>query len=188
MLGFTGTYKGHSVSVQGSGMSVPSALIYYTELIREYGVKQLIRVGTAGALQADLELKDLVIALSASTTSAINREVFTYGDFAPTADFGLLDKATGGAREMGLSFRAGNILTADTFYAATEDAYKAWADHGVLCVEMETAGLYSIAARHGVAALSILTISDSLPGGEHSTADEREKSFSDMVALALHCR
>lgn len=188
MLGFTGTYKGQRVSVQGSGMGVPSAMIYYSELIREYGVRSIIRVGTAGALQADLELRDLVIALSASTTSAINREVFTYGDFAPTADFGLLSRAASAARELGLPFRAGNILTADAFYSAAEDPYRPWAEHGVLCVEMETAGLYSLAARHGVAALSILTISDSLPRGERSPAADREHSFRDMVTLALSCR
>ena len=113
--------------------------------------------------------------------------MFTYGDFAPTADFELLSRATAAAGELGLPFRAGNILTADAFYSAVEDAYRPWVEHGVLCVEMETAGLYSIAARYGISALSILTISDSLPRGERSTADQREHSFSDMVSLALHC-
>ncbi|MEJ2163174.1 MAG: purine-nucleoside phosphorylase [Robiginitalea sp.] len=188
MLGFTGTYRGQKVSVQGSGMGIPSALIYYTELIREYGVKQLIRVGTAGALQEDLNLRELVIALSASTTSAMNREVFAYGDFAPTADFELLSRAMESAGKLNLPYRAGNILSADSFYPAREDAYKPWSEHGVLCVEMETAGLYSLAARYGVRALSILTISDSLPRGERTEAEERERSFSDMVRLALECR
>ena len=188
MLGFTGLYKGKRVSVQGSGMGIPSSLIYYTELIREYGVKQLIRVGTAGSLQADLNIRELVIALSASTTSAINHEVFPNGDFAPTADYGLLRRAIDSANALGLAFRAGNILTADAFYPPSEDAYRAWAGHGVLCVEMETAGLYSVAARHGVKALSILTISDSLPRGEHSSSEDRERSFSEMVTLALGCR
>ncbi len=187
MLGFTGTYQGQRVSVQGSGMGIPSALIYYTELIRDYGVKQIIRVGTAGALQEELGLRDLIIALSASTTSGMNREVFPYGDFAPTADFGLLSKAIEGASALGLSFTAGNVLSTDSFYPPQADAYALWAEHGVLCVEMETAGLYSIAARYGVRALSILTISDSLPRGERTPAEERERSFSDMVSLALQC-
>ncbi len=188
MLGFTGVYQGKRVSVQGSGMGIPSALIYYTELIREYGVKTLIRVGTAGALQPRLQLRDLVIALSASTTSRINREVFPHGDFAPTADFALLRQAMQAADTLGLPYEAGNILSVDSFYPPVEGAYDSWTDHGVLCVEMETAGLYSLAARHGARALSILTISDVLPRGEHSPAHERERSFRDMVTLALHCR
>ena len=188
MLGFTGSYRGQKVSVQGSGMGIPSALIYYTELIREYGVKTIIRVGTAGALQGHLKLRDLVIALSASTTSGINRESFGYGAYAPTADFSLLRQAMDQAKELGMDFEAGNILSTDAFYPPSEDAYKPWRDHGVLCVEMETAGLYTLAARHGVRALSLLTISDSLVRGEHSSAAERERSFGDMATLALHCR
>ena len=187
MLGFTGTWQGKKVSVQGSGMGIPSALIYYTELIREYGVKTIIRVGTAGALQGHLELRDLVLALSASTTSGINREIFGQGLYAPTADFDLLQRALEQANAMGLSFEAGNILSADTFYPPSEDAYKPWKEHGVLCVEMESAGLYTLAARHGVRALTILTISDSLVRGEHSSVADREKSFSDMARLALNC-
>jgi purine-nucleoside phosphorylase len=188
MLGFTCTYQGAKVSVQGSGMGIPSALIYYNELIREYGVKTIIRVGTAGALQADLGLRDLVIALSASTTSSILQEAFPNGAFAPTADFGLLERAIDGARTLGLSFRAGNVLSTDTFYPESDSAYRAWTHHGVLCVEMETAGLYSLASRHGVRALSILTISDSLISGERTSATQRERSFSEMVSLALYCR
>lgn len=188
MLGFTGTFRGQRVSVQGSGMGIPSALIYYTELIREYGVKTIIRVGTAGALQKGLQLRDIVIALSASTTSGINSEVFAHGEFSPTADFNLLEQALEGARKLGISYTAGNILSADTFYPLPEGSYKPWADHGVLCVEMETAGLYTLAARHGVRALSILTISDSLVSGEQTSPEQRERSFSDMVNLALQCR
>jgi len=169
-------------------MGIPSALIYYTELIRDYGVKTIVRVGTAGALQANLKLRDLVIALSASTTSGINREIFGYGDYAPTANFGLLSRAMEQAKELGLSYEAGNILSADAFYPPSEDAYKPWKEHGVLCVEMETAGLYSLAARFGIRALTILTISDSLVRGERSSVADREKSFEDMAKLALHCR
>ena len=188
MLGFTGSWQGKRVSVQGSGMGIPSALIYYTELIREYGVKTIIRVGTAGALQERLKLRDLVIALSASTNSGTNREIFGQGDYAPTADFNLLQRAVDQAEKMGLDFEAGNILSSDTFYPPSRDPYKPWREHGVLCVEMETAGLYTLAARHGVRALTILTISDSLARGEHSPVADREKSFSDMAKLALHCR
>ena len=188
MLGFTGTYQGKKVSVQGSGMGIPSALIYGTELIREYGVKTIIRVGTAGALQGHLKLRDLVIALSASTTSGVNREYFGPGEYAPTADFNLLQRAVEAAKALGLTFEAGNILSTDAFYPPSEDAYTPWKEHGVLCVEMETAGLYSLAARHGIRALTILTISDSLVRGEHSSASDREKSFADMARLALHCR
>jgi purine-nucleoside phosphorylase len=188
MLGFTGVYRGQKVSVQGSGMGIPSALIYYTELVREYGVKTIIRVGTAGALQEHLKLRDLVIALSASTTSGINRGTFTHGDYAPTADFSLVRRATERAKKLEMDFEAGNILSEDAFYPSSGDAYKPWREHGVLCVEMETAGLYTMAARHGVRALSLLTISDSLVRGEHSSVADREQSFEEMVTLALHCR
>ena len=187
MLGFTGTYQGRRVSVQGSGMGIPSALIYYTELIRDYGVKTIIRVGTAGALQGHLKLRDLVIALSASTTSGINRDIFGHGDYAPTADFELLRRAMVRAETLDLPYEAGNILSADAFYPASEDAYRSWREHGVLCVEMETAGLYTLAARYGVRALTILTISDSLVRGEHSSTTDRETSFTDMANLALQC-
>ncbi|TNF70891.1 MAG: purine-nucleoside phosphorylase [Bacteroidetes bacterium] len=188
MLGFTGKFRGKKVSVQGSGMGIPSALIYYTELIREYGVKTIIRVGTAGALQGHLKLRDLVMALSASTTSGINRESFPYGDYAPTADFSLLRRAMGQAKALDMEFEAGNILSADVFYPSSGDVYTPWKEHGVLCVEMETAALYTVAARYGVRALSLLTISDSLVRGEHSSAADRERSFEDMATLALHCR
>lgn len=187
MLGFTGKYHGKKVSVQGSGMGIPSALIYYTELIREYGVKTIIRVGTAGALQGHLKLRDLVIALSASTTSGINRDIFSNGDYAPTADFSLLQQAMVNAKKLELDFKAGNILSTDAFYPSSKDAYTPWQEHGVLCVEMETAGLYTLAARHGVRALSLLTVSDSLVRGERSSVEDRERSFEDMVSLALHC-
>jgi purine-nucleoside phosphorylase len=187
MLGFTGTYQGRRVSVQGSGMGIPSAMIYYTELIRDYGVKTIIRVGTAGALQGHLKLRDLVIALSASTTSGINRDIFGHGDYAPTADFELLRRAMVRAETLDLPYEAGNILSADAFYPASEDAYRSWREHGVLCVEMETAGLYTLAARYGIRALTILTISDSLVRGERSSTADREKSFADMAKLALHC-
>ena len=186
MLGFTGFYKGKRVSVQGSGMGIPSALIYYEELIREYDVKTLIRVGTAGAYQEDINLKDIVFAMSASTTSAINKRQFDHGSYAPTADFDLLLKAAQYANTHKIEYIAGNVLSSDQFYDEDPVYYKKWAAYGVLCAEMEAAGLYSVAAKNKVKALTILTISDSLVFNSSCTADEREKTFSTMVKIALN--
>ena len=186
MLGFTGTYNGKKISVQGSGMGIPSALIYCYELINTYDVKKLIRVGTAGSYQEDLSLGDLVIAMAGSTTSSINNSIFQTAHYAPTASFDLFHKAVTYAQENGLAFRAGNVLSADEFYDDPEDLYHLWSRYGVLCVEMETAGIYTMAARHGVDALSILTISDSLITKVRSTPEERETGFREMVDIALH--
>ncbi|MBT8235601.1 MAG: purine-nucleoside phosphorylase [Bacteroidia bacterium] len=185
MLGFTGTYRGKKISVQGSGMGIPSALIYCYELINTYDVKKLIRVGTAGSYQKDLTLGDLVIAMAGSTTSSINNSIFQTAHYAPTASFDLFNKAVTYAQENGLAFRAGNVLSADEFYDDPDDLYHLWSRYGVLCVEMETAGIYTMAARHGVDALSILTISDSLITKVRSTPEERETGFRDMVDIAL---
>lgn len=186
MLGYTGRYRGERVSVQGSGMGIPSAMIYYHELIAEYGVKRIIRTGTAGALQPGLALRDLVLALSASTTSSINKAVFPVADFAPTASAALFLRAADYARQNNIPFQAGNVLSADTFYPLVANAYAGFAEYGVLCVEMETAGLYTLAARHGVEALSILTVADSLVTEERTSPEERERSFATMAELALH--
>lgn len=186
MLGFTGTYKGQRISVQGSGMGVPSALIYYHELIVEYGVKNLIRVGTAGSFHTDVGLRDIVLAMAASTNSAINDRTFFGSHFAPTANFELFKKAIRYADQQKIPIKAGNILTNDLFYEDDPNAFKKWADHGVLCVEMETAALYTIAAKHKVKALSILTISDSLVTREYTSSEERETSFNKMVDIALN--
>ena len=185
MLGFTGTYKGQPVSVQGTGMGIPSTLIYCHELINNYGVKNLIRVGSAGSYNPNIVLRDIVIAMSASSTSGINNSRFINADYAPTANFDLFMKAANYARENNIGIKAGNVLSSDEFYEDDPEAYKKWADFGVLCVEMETAGLYTIAAKHKVNALSILTISDSLVTGEHLSSAERETSFSKMVEIAL---
>ena len=185
MLGFTGTYKGNRVSVQGTGMGIPSTLIYCHELITNYGVKNLIRVGSAGSYQKDVNLRDIVIAMAASSTSGINNSRFVNSDFAPTANFELFIKAALFAKENSIPIKAGNVLSSDEFYEDDPEAYKKWAEFGVLCVEMETAGLYTIAAKHNVNALAILTISDSLVTGEHISSGEREKSFHDMIAIAL---
>jgi purine-nucleoside phosphorylase len=186
MLGFTGTYKGKRISVQGSGMGVPSALIYYHELIVDYGVKNLIRVGTAGSMQKEIALRDVVLAMAASTNSAINDRQFYGSHFAPTANFYLFKKAIAYAKQQKISIKAGNILTNDVFYEDHPKDYEKWAAYGVLCVEMETAALYTIAAKHGVKALSILTISDSLVTKEFTTSKERETSFKQMVDIALN--
>lgn len=185
MLGYTGTYKDQRVSVQGTGMGIPSTLIYCHELINDYGVKNLIRVGSAGSYNPDVVLRDIVIAMSASSTSGINNSRFINADYAPTANFDLFMKAALYSREHNIAIKAGNVLSSDEFYEDDPEAYKKWADFGVLCVEMETAGLYTVAAKHKVNALSILTISDSLVTGEHLSSADRETSFSKMVEIAL---
>ncbi len=185
MLGFTGTYKGKKISVQATGMGIPSALIYATELLKFYGVKNLIRVGTAGSYQKVVKVNDIVIAMSASSNSGFNRSRFQFADFAPTANFDLLMKATKYARENNIGFHAGNVLTSDDFYE-DDDVYKKWARYGVLCVEMETAGLYSVASKFGARAISVLTIADSLVTGEHLSSKDRETSFDGMIKIALN--
>lgn len=186
MLGYTGSYKGKRVSVQGSGMGIPSAMIYYHELINDYNVKNIIRVGSAGSYQKDIKVRDIVLAMAASTTSGINNSRFINADYSPTADFDLLMRASLYAGEKGIQIKAGNVLSADAFYEDDKEAYKLWAEYGVLCVEMEAAGLYTIAAKYNVKALAILTISDSLVTGEQSTITERESSFNEMIEIALN--
>ena len=185
MLGFTGTYKGKKVSVQGTGMGVPSIGIYTHELINEYGVKNLIRIGTAGSIQENIKIRDVVIAMSASTDSAINQLRFNGDDYAPTASSELFLKAHELGVKKGLNMKAGNVLTSDTFYGDDPEAWKKWAKFGVLCVEMETAQLYTTAAKFGVNALTLLTISDSLVTGEVTSAEERQTTFNDMIEVAL---
>jgi len=185
MLGFTGEYEGKRVSVQGSGMGIPSALIYYHELIKDFGVKKIIRLGTAGSYQKDVHLKDIILAMSASTTSGINNNRFINMDYAPTADFDLLLEAARFAKEHKIPIKAGNVLSSDEFYDDNPDFYKEWANYGVLCVEMEAAGLYTVAAKHQVQALAILTISDSLVTGESCSIEERESTFKNMVTIGL---
>ncbi len=186
MLGFTGTYNGRRISVQGSGMGVASAMIYYHELFKDYDVKKIIRVGSAGSYQPHVELRDIVIAMAASTTANFNNLRFNQADYAPTADFELFMKAVLYAKDNNIPVKAGNVLTSDEFYADNPYEYKQWADFGVLCVEMETAGLYTVAAKYKAQALSILTISDSLVTGKQTTSEERETTFKEMVEIALH--
>lgn len=185
MLGYTGIYKGKRVSVQGTGMGIPSALIYCNELIKDYGVKKMIRVGSAGAYQADLALRDVVIAMSASTNSNAFATEFHGVHYAATASYELFKKATRVAEEKGITYKAGQVLSSDTFYENDKNAYKKWAKYGVLCVEMETAALYTLAAQYNVEALAILTISDSLVTGEEISSEDREASLKDMMEIAL---
>lgn len=185
MYGYTGSYKGKKISVQGSGMGQPSLTIYAHELINEYGVKNLIRVGSCGSYHKDVKIRDLFIAMSASTDSAMNRERFNGDYFAPTADFTLFKAMIDKADQLGLSYHAGNILSSDTFYKDDPQSWKKWAKWGVLAVEMESAALYTVAAGHGVRALTICTVSDNLATMEFTNSEEREKSFTQMMELAL---
>ena len=184
MLGFTGTYKGVPVSVMGTGMGISSISIYVHELIHEYGVKNLVRVGSAGAIVPEVNIRDVVLASSASTTNGFNKNRFHGFDFAPTADFTLLSKAHESTRELGIEPIVGNVLSSDIFYDET-NSHELFAKAGTLCVEMEAAGLYTAAAMAKVRALAILTISDSLVTGEATTSEERQKTFTDMMKIAL---
>ena len=185
MLGFTGTYKGKRISVQGTGMGIPSMSIYITELMKDYGVKTLIRVGSAGSYQEDVKIRDIVVALSTSTDSNINNRRFKGASFAPTVNFDLLSKVLKTAEEKNIKIKAGNILTSDEFYNDDPTYFKKWAEFGVLAVEMETAALYTLASKYKAKALSILTISDSLVSPEITSSEEREKTFNEMIELAL---
>jgi purine-nucleoside phosphorylase len=185
MFGFTGTYKGKPVSVQGTGMGIPSISIYIHELFRDYGVKRAIRIGTAGAIQKNLKLRDLVLAMSASTDSAVNTRRFNGLSYAPTANWNLLKTAWDAAKAKGMDVSVGNVISADLFYTDDPDEWKLWAAFGTLAVEMETAELFTVAAKFGRAALSILTISDQLVTGEQTTAEERQTAFTRMMEVAL---
>jgi purine-nucleoside phosphorylase len=186
MLGYTGRYNGVEVSVQGSGMGMPSCSIYAHELINDYGVNTLIRVGTCGAMTESLQLRDVIAASASATDSAMNRVRFDgLIDYAPVADFSLLRKAVEVAESRGTAMRVGQVLAADAFYTDRPDLYDRLADYGVLAVEMESAALYTIAARFGARALTLLTVSDHLKTGERTSAQEREQTFSEMVHVAL---
>ncbi|GIO08731.1 purine nucleoside phosphorylase DeoD-type [Brevibacillus reuszeri] len=185
MLGFTGTYKGKRVSVQGTGMGVPSISIYVNELMESYGVQNLIRVGTCGAIQEDIKVRDVIIAMSASSDSQVNRLLFNQIDFAPTANFDLLHKAYQVATERNMSVKVGNIFTSDSFYRENLDLYKKLAAYQVLAVEMESSALYTLAAKYKRNALSILTVSDHILTGEETSSEERQTTFNEMIEVAL---
>ena len=183
MLGFTGNYQGKRVSVQGTGMGAPSIGIYAYELFHDYGVQTAIRVGTSGGL-APTKLRDVVIAMAASTDSNINRRATNGLDFSPIADFELLEKAVNKARTMGIDFHVGGIASGDLFYDDT-DSLEQWKKLGILALEMETSQLYTLAARFGRKALSILTVSDLMDGSAMTSSEERESGFTHMVEIAL---
>lgn len=186
MLGYTGTYKGKRISVQGTGMGVPSISIYAHELINQYGVQNLIRVGTCGAYQKDVKVRDVILAMSASTDSGVNRQRFQGKiEFAPTANFELLMNAYQAAKEADMSVRVGNIFTSDTFYNDDKDLMPLLASYNILAVEMEAAALYTLAAQFDRKALAILTVSDHLITGEETTSEERQLTFNQMIEIAL---
>ncbi len=185
MFGYTGTYKGKRVSAMGTGMGIPSIGIYSYELIHFFGVKNLIRVGSCGAFQKDLKLYDIIFGMGASTNSNYADQYNLPGIYSATASWELLYKAVKAAEEKGVTPHVGNILTSDTFYSADPTDTKKWMDMNVLAAEMESYALYCNAAYAGVKALTILTVSDSIVNKEETTAEEREKSFTTMMEIAL---
>ena len=186
MLGFTGTYKGAPVTIHGSGMGMPSLSIYANELIRDYGAKTLIRIGSCGGMQPHVKLRDIIIAMTASSLSTPSSGLFKELNFAPCADYGLLSAAVAEARGKDVGLHVGGIYSSDVFYDERPDLNEQMVRHGILGVEMEAAELYNLAARYGVRALAVLTVSDHLQTGEALPSDQREKSFGDMVEIALN--
>ena len=185
MLGYTGTYEGIPVSVMGTGMGIPSASIYATELITEYGVERLIRVGSCGGILPSVELRDVVLAIGACTDSGVNRVRYGGYDFSATADFELLRAAADAAESRGISVKVGNVHSADLFYNPDPAAFDRMEAMGVLAVEMEAAGLYGVAAEKGGRALTIATVSDHVRTGASTTSEERQQTFDEMVVIAL---
>lgn len=185
MLAYTGTWKGQRVTIHGTGMGMPSLSIYVNELIRDYGAQTLIRIGSAGAMQPQVKLRDVVLGMSACTAGTPSRTIFKELHYAPTADFGLLKAAWEAGQANGIGLHAGQIFSSDTFYDERPDLNEQMQRHGVLAVEMEAAELYTLAARYQRRALAVLTISDHLLTHEALPADQRETSFADMVDIAL---
>lgn len=186
MYGYTGKYNGKEISVQGTGMGVPSISIYANELIQSYDVKKLIRVGTCGALKEDVKVRDVILAQGATTDSQQNKLIFGDIFYAPLADFNLLKNAYDNAISKGLSVRVGNVFTSDTFYRENaKEVNTLLAKYNILGVEMETTALYTLAAKFNREALSILTVSDHVITGEETTAEERQTTFNDMIEIAL---
>ena len=185
MLGYTGTWHGHRVTIHGSGMGMPSLSIYANELIRDYGAKTLIRIGSAGALPEHVKVRDVILAQTCSTLGSPSRAIFKELNFAPCADYGLLSKAYTAAVASGTPVHVGGIYSSDTFYDERPDLWKELTRHGCLGVEMEAAELYMVAARHGARALAVLTVSDHIATGEALPSDQRERSFGAMVEIAL---
>jgi len=185
MLGFTGSYQGIPVSVMGTGMGIPSASIYVTELIQEYGVERLIRVGSCGGILPTVSIRDVILAIGACTDSVVNRVRYGGYDYAATADFGLLRAAAEAAEAKGIEVKVGNVHSADLFYNPDPEAFDRMEEMGVLAVEMEAAGLYGAAAEKGARALTICTVSDHVRTGESTSSEERQQTFDEMVNIAL---
>lgn len=185
MLGFTGTYKGKRISIQGTGMGMPSASIYIHELINDYGAKHLVRIGTCGAIQPDVKIRDVIVAQAAATNSAIIRNQFPGYDFPQIGNFDSIKTAFEIGSNKGLNLRVGNVLSSDLFYTDNNDEFSKLGKHGVLAVEMETAALYFLTNKFGVKGLSLLTVSDHILTGEQTTAQERQTTFNDMIEVAL---
>ncbi|TDE39619.1 purine-nucleoside phosphorylase [Antarcticimicrobium sediminis] len=186
MLGFTGTWNGHRVTIQGSGMGMPSLSIYANELIRDYNAQTLIRIGSCGGMQDHVGLRDIILAMTASTLTSPSSAIFRELNFAPCADWSLLNAAATAAKAKGTQTHIGGIYSSDTFYDERPDLNEQMVRHGVLGVEMEAAELYTLAARYNRRALAVLTVSDHLITGASLPAQERERSFADMVEIALN--
>lgn len=185
MYGFTGLYKGERISVQGTGMGIPSISIYVNELIRDFGCQELIRIGTAGSMREDINVNDVLMASAASTNSNTMLRVFDGLNYSAVADFGLMKKADKAAEVLGIPMKVVNVLSSDTFYNDDPNWYKVWADYGVAAVEMEASALYLLCAKYGVKGLCLLTISDHIIKGEMSSSEDREKRLLDMINIAV---
>ncbi|MCG3460763.1 purine-nucleoside phosphorylase [Xenorhabdus bovienii] len=185
MLGFTGTYKGRKISVMGHGMGIPSCSIYAKELITDFGVKKIIRIGSCGAVSHDVKIRDVVIGMGACTDSKVNRMRFKDHDFAAIADFDLVRNAVDAAKAKNINARVGNIFSVDLFYTPDPQMFDVMEKYGILGVEMEAAGIYGVAAEFGAKALAICTVSDHIRTGEQTSAEERQTTFNDMIEIAL---
>lgn len=185
MLGYTGTYKGRKISVMGHGMGIPSCSIYTKELITEYGVKKIIRVGSCGAVRMDVNVRDVIIGLGACTDSKVNRIRFKDNDFSAIADFGLVSAAVEAAKEKHIPVKVGNLFSADLFYTPDVEMFDVMEKYGILGVEMEAAGIYGVAAEFGARALTICTVSDHIRTHEQTSSEERQLTFNEMIEIAL---
>lgn len=185
MFGYTGTYKDRSISVMGHGMGIPSCSIYVTELIKDFAVKKVIRVGSCGSVNKDIKLRDVVIGMGACTDSKVNRIRFKGHDFAAIADYHMVRAAEEAAKARGVEVKVGNLFSADLFYSPDPEMFDVMDKYGIVGVEMEAAGIYSIAAEYGAKALAICTVSDQIKTGEQISSEERATSFNEMMVIAL---
>ncbi len=185
MFGYTGTYKGRKISVMGHGMGIPSCSIYVTELIKDFGVKKVIRVGSCGAVREDVKIRDVVIGMGACTDSKVNRIRFKDHDFAAIADYNMVRAAEEAAKARGVDVKVGNLFSAELFYTPDPEMFDVMDKYGIIGVEMEAAGIYGVAAEYGAKAVTICTVSDHIKTGEQTTSEERQTTFNDMMLIAL---